>query len=326
MEGNVKIRTLKTGFLKLRRIACIIIWYRAMIKLIKFLVPVFIISFLIWNISQDWSRITPYISEFSSLPLIISFLFFLTIYPEGAVTWFILLRKMGLKILLGGSIKVWIISTTSRYIPGSIWQYVSRVEMSSRVLGLSRSAVTTSLLLEVFIGLTAAALVSLLMLPLVSHLKLSVPVWVFLLPIFLIFTDERISHKLIVILAKLLKKDFSKSLIYLKIKDKAIVLVFSAFNFFLNGFALFFLIKSVYPGNIDLLQLTGIYSFSWAVGYISVFAPAGIGITEASLAYFLGFMLPPGLNSLIALSYRLLLTLSELFVFLFSLHFLRNEE
>lgn len=296
-------------------------------KIIKFIVPLFLISFLTWNIIRDWQLVYPYWLDFKPTPIIIAFLFFLAIYPEGALSWYVILRKMGFKVPIKDSIKVWVISTASRYIPGTIWQYLGRVEIAHRVLDLARKETIISLLFEIFIGVTASIVIALFALPFIFTLKIPIESWMFLLPLILIPLHPNISKRIIEILAKLLKKEFKANFSSLGIKETLLVFFFSSLNFFLNGAALFFLISSLYHDkSIDFLQITGIYSLSWIIGYVSIFAPAGIGVAEASLAYFLSFTMPFALSSLIALSYRFFLTLAELTIFILSLKLGGNKK
>ena len=64
-----------------------------------------------------------------------------------------------------------------------------------------------------------------------------------------------------------------------------------------------------------VLVITGFYAFSWAIGFLSLFSPGGVGITEITLSYLLSFFMPLSLASSVAILYRFFLTISELLLF-----------
>ncbi len=69
----------------------------------------------------------------------------------------------------------------------------------------------------------------------------------------------------------------------------------------------------------SILTFSGFYAFSWVVGFLSFFAPGGLGVTEITLAYLLSFMMPLSLASSITILYRFLLTVAEFLIFSISL-------
>ncbi len=162
-----------------------------MIKFLKFIVPVALFGYLVLNISSDWQSVTPYLVNFNAGFLIIAFLIMLLIYPEGALCWYVVLRKMGFKVNLLRILRIWIISNTGRYIPGKIWQYIGRVELAKREAGIGRTEAIFSLLLEIFLVITAAGLVSTLALPVIGVQNLKKSFIIFVLPAALILLHPK---------------------------------------------------------------------------------------------------------------------------------------
>lgn len=224
---------------------------------------------------------------------------------------------MGARVPFRASLSVWILSTASRYVPGVIWQYVGRVELSQRRIGVRRNISVVSLLFEIFLATTAAVIASFLSLPMFFENNLLTEIWVLLLPIPLVVLHPKISTRAISIIASVMKKSVEWDLQKLGILETLKILPLYIANFLLNGIALYFLILSFSGqlGVFDIFQLTGVYAISWLIGFISVFAPAGLGVADVTLAYLLSFMMPLPVASFIALSYRFFLTLSELVVF-----------
>lgn len=289
-------------------------------RAIKVAIPGLLIGLLMWNIGKDWQTILYYWADFRILPFAIGFSFLLMDYPEGALAWHVILRKMGVQIHVWKSLRVWIVSTTTRYLPGSIWQYISRVELA-RGMGITRSETLISMMAEAFFALTAGLFLAGLVIPFISFERLNVNFWFLLLPALLLFLHPAIANQMIMFIGKFSKRKIKKMGVSLSLKDTVLIFPWFIVNFLINGLALFFLVLSL-TGNLaptQLLAFTGFYALSWVLGYIAFFAPAGVGITEVSLAYLLSFSMPLSLASAIALSYRFFLTIAELLVFLFVL-------
>jgi len=89
------------------------------------------------------------------------------------------------------------------------------------------------------------------------------------------------------------------------------------FLFWAGAAATFLLYLSAFPsstGVYSFIEITGIYLFSWGIGFISVFAPQGIGVFEAIASELIespiGFM---GLAALIA-GFRVVVLFADLLV------------
>lgn len=287
-------------------------------KGLRVIFPILIFSFLIWNIVSRWNEVLPYIQEFRVLPLLICFCFLLLIYPESAYAWNVLLRRLGIKADTKKVMYVWIISNTSRYIPGTVWQYLGRIELGQRI-GIGRKEGIASVLAEVFFVMVSAAMVSLLTVHFWDFLEIENS-WKLLMLIipFLFLLHPGVALKLMKIVAKVSNKDFDPSVKKLNFKDYFSILPWFVANFIINGIALFFLTQSlgVELSFINLIEFSGFYALSWLVGYLTIIAPGGFGATEASLTFLLAFVIPLSVAAVIALLYRFLLMLAETIVFL----------
>lgn len=298
-----------------------------MVKFFKFLIPSILLVFLVANIAAKWETVLVNFSNFNFPPLLVSFLFLMLVYPEGAFCWYLVLRKMGFKIDIKKTLWTWIVANTSRYIPGMIWQYVGRVKLAQRVLGISPGKIFQSILLEIFLILTAGVFTAAFAIPLIKE-QIAGGFWIFLLPIPILILHPSISEKLIGVLAKFAKRKFASNYKSVGFRDTLLTFPWYVSNFLINGTALFFLVSAFYQtfDFVYILVFSGIYAFSWVFGYISVFAPAGLGVAEVSLAYLLSFKIPFALASTIALSYRFFLTVAELLVFLIFLRLRRSKD
>lgn len=292
-------------------------------KIFKFFIPSVIFFFLGWQVTKDWSQVSGYLQSIRLNYLILVFPLLLMIYPEGALCWWVLLRKLGIKVPFHKAIRIWIIANTSRYIPGKVWQYVGRVELLKREAGVDRPKGLISIIMEIFLVITTAGLVSLLMLPFIELQNLNKSFFIFLLPLSLIFLHPKISSFILNLIARFSKNRINLSY-SLSFKQLISILPLYILNFLLNGLALYVLTLSLYGEHFSanasyMFAFSGFYAFSWAVGFLSFFAPGGLGITEITLSYLLSFVMPLSLASFITILYRFMLTISEFLVFALSL-------
>ena len=129
-------------------------------KYFKILLPAILLFFLLRTITSDWQAVLVYLKDFEVIPMILSAGILLLIYPESAFAWYVLIRKIGVRISLKNALYVWIISNISRYLPGSIWQYVGRVELGMQA-GIPRQKSILAVLYETLLIIIAGLFVSL---------------------------------------------------------------------------------------------------------------------------------------------------------------------
>lgn len=266
-----------------------------------------------------------YLKNFQTSPLIVSFVILILIYPESALAWFVLAKRMNIKVSLKNALYLWIVSNTARFIPGAIWQYVGRVELGQQ-MGISRKEGILIVFYETLLIVISGSLFSLFAIKYWAQVGIKLYMIILIIIILLIIIHPAILNKIFTIIIKLTKKE-KPTISLLKIKDLLLILPLFLINFILNGLALTFLIYA-FTGNFEIEKLfliSGMYALSWLIGYLSVFAPGGIGVTEVSLALFLSLQFSLPLASAIAVVYRFLLVVAELIIFIFILKFKNSK-
>ncbi len=296
-------------------------------KFLKLIIPMILLGFLIRTILSDWVHIEKYIFNLNPFIILISLLVLLTVYPEAAFSWYLLIKKDKIKML--PAIRVWIMATTSRYIPGIIWQYLGRVELAKKQLNLSRITTTISLVEEIILSLLSASFLSIFVFNNISvQYRVTILASLVVLTL-LILTSHSIIKKTINFLTWLLNKKQLEISSEVSQKKLLTCLPFFVLNFFLNGLALLLIqFAFTHDVNFSIFNITGIFAISWLLGFIAVFAPGGLGVSDTSLAFL--FNIYYGINislaSAIAISFRILLTISELLVFLIALRYNPSNE
>lgn len=288
----------------------------------KLLLPALALIFLLYNIAVDWDQLSSQILFIHPGYLFLSFSIMLFVYPEAAFTWYLLIRSMGIKISLLAAMRVWIIANTSRYIPGTIWQYIGRTELMKQY-GVKRSTVGLSILMEIIITLLASGIVGAFT---VSRFMVLDQYWPLLLIVMLgaaalvlvLFASTRLRSAICLLIYQ--KTHARVDQLNLKINTLQYISLLPLFigNFLLNGLAIHSLIASfgVFLPIESVYTIASFYALAWAAGFLSLLSPGGIGVTEVIMAYMLSSLIPVSLASIIVITYRFALTIAELLSFI----------
>jgi hypothetical protein len=205
------------------------------------------------------------------------------------VAWKILMRDLNVNLSWNSVLKGYLLSFLPRYIPGSIWGYLSRNEWLYQEYHVDYFISNIGSILELGTAILANSMIVFL-----YFFYSRIPIWLFfiLAPIFTVLFWRLFKA------AVLLKKNKSNMFwkMILKISEvKTITLSLSTFLFLttwmLYGIGLFLIQSSFEP--LDSLNLeritgfTGIYSLAWMVGFFIIFIPAGLGFRELALTNLL---------------------------------------
>jgi glycosyltransferase 2 family protein len=190
-----------------------------------------------------------------------------------------------------------------KYIPGGIWHTVGRI-LAFRDFGIDRQRITMFIVMENILAITVA----------------------FFLggaPLFLLGDAGRMHYLtgfaasssiiVLVILAAIapyyaLFRDTLTLPRYLS----AVFLIFTSWSLAALSFILF---VSAFPSlhiSVSYLQIGASYLFSWGVGYVSIFAPQGIGVFEVVAAELLRGSLPVSAVAVLLAGFRVIIAISDL--------------
>lgn len=295
---------------------------------IKFLLPVLAFFFLLRNIIVDWHELGSQLLLIHPGYLFLSFIAALFVYPEAAFTWYLLVRRMGAEISLFPAIKVWIIANTSRYIPGTIWQYIGRTELMKQY-NVDRKIVGLSILVEIVITLLAAGVigaftVSKFVVLLDQYLpSLSVVLLAIAAASLVLFFNTKLRSMIGLLIYQKAHIRISESKLGVHVLHYVDLLPLFAGNFLLNGLAIYGLIASfgVFLPIESVFTISSFYAMAWTIGFLSILSPGGVGVTEVVMAYMLSTLMPVSLASIIIIAYRFMLTLAELLSFIVAFYY-----
>lgn len=299
--------------------------------ILSFILITVIFTVLTQNIIHNWSIVKSFPWRFSGPDFILLLLFLPPIYLINGSSWFLVLRALGNKIDYLASIRIWLLSNASRFIPGVVWQYGGRIYLSSKI-GIPASKTLIALLTESIFVMTAGLIIALAIFSFGHYaggIKISRTA-ILILPLLItaisLFNNQKMMTKIIAIFQKITGKEGEVKSFKLSIYWILILLLSYLLQFIFAGSVLFFLARQATNLDWNLYAIfIGIYTASWLLGYITIIAPAGLGVQEISIATMLSFYftetssayMPFPIASMIAILFRVILLLNEAITILF---------
>ncbi len=233
-----------------------------------------------------------------------------------ATAWWQVLRSMGENLTWQMASSIWLRAQLARYLPGGVWDIAARAAMS-HAQAIALQTVGAAAVVEIGFQVLTAGMFLLSVgfffpnpdftpyIPWLSLalLGLSVGILSPLLPRLLPHILSRIGH---VPLTPHLPA-WRRVLLFL-MYSTAHGLQGAGFVFFAQGVGLMETNVLAWPTAALLLTT---YIGAWVVGYISVFAPTGIGVREGVLVLLLAPYIPVSTAMAVALGYRVWLTMRD---------------
>lgn len=265
-------------------------------KIASLAVILFAFGYLIFSIYTNWQVVNTHPWNLKSRNVVLLIGFLSVVYLVNATSWHFLMKAFGVNLSYLKNLKIWLFSNTARLIPGTIWQYGSRMVLASNE-GVDKKTITSALFIELFFVLSLGALVTAFG---IIWWNLQIPIDLKLLAI--LFCALTL---LILFISKITK-------IRLNYKWTPLLFISYFLQFVIDGSVLFFLSSSAVEISFNLYPVfISIFAVSWLLGYLSFLAPAGLGIQEISIATLLSFYMPFPVASIVAISFRLVLLVSE---------------
>ncbi len=276
--------------------------------------------FLVGRLIRDWNQVPFHQLRFSPIHLVASFaILFGLHFPLGAYAWKVILRGFDEHISTFKSLTIITVTQIGKYIPGKVWFTLGRMSLAKKE-GIPQAKTLMSVLVEAGFALLAAILlfgIAILFAP-----RSSVPGPVYLLfiaaPLCLVVIYPPILNRVLrFALRKLKQPVFELKLSYLRM---LYILLLYTLGWFMQGIGCFILINSFYPLALGKLPvLLGGYSISWILGFLTLIAPAGLGIREGIFTFILRMIIPEPVAIIAALLTRVWITVAEAAISLASL-------
>lgn len=269
------------------------------------------LSLLIWQCISSLSEVlNKGFQQFDSRNLLPALFLALLSTALQIFVWQRIMKGLGIHLSLGSAFQNYAISFIPRYIPGTVWGYLSRAEWLARDYQTPYRITNTGSLLELCVSIIGNLfIVSLLYIPAR-----------FLLPTFLGFLlVSLLLIKIIRTVFNFAQNKFWSSFGPFTINslDWIGMVIIWIIIWFLQGISFLFTFRTLFPIDVNLptlLNLSGTYGFAWLVGFLIIFIPAGLGLREATLSSLLlaSHSLTISQANGVAVFFRLVLAFSEL--------------
>jgi uncharacterized membrane protein YbhN (UPF0104 family) len=242
-----------------------------------------LLAFLAWAVRDTWSEALPKLRDADPVDLALSCVILALYYLMFVVGWQWILRALGIRTTYSVALQSEMASMLAKYIPGAIWTPAARVLWLRRAGGVTQtSVVVASILLEAGLSAVAGVLVLVCALPFVSGWD--APIWP--VALFGLGVAGLLHPRVYRAVARVAFKPFGAAEPpALKWRTMLGLLVFYSASWVVGGVALLFLIRAVGgdAGAETAPFLGGTAAVGAIVAVLSVIAPSGLGVREASM-------------------------------------------
>jgi uncharacterized membrane protein YbhN (UPF0104 family) len=291
-------------------------------RLLQIGLPVVILAFFLYQVKNNWSELISHSFQWNPWLLVAAFGCFLLQELSFGVVWRAVLLKLGYRLSLRVSLRIYLSSEFVRYIPGNVWHVLTRILWVSKY-GVPRSVAFASMTIELITKLASAVLIfaiSLLFwrdLTAVSSLAEERIVLILgigtIVGLFVVLYPPVLNGLLNLALRVLKREPVTLTVRY---RDILLVTLGWCASWIVAGSGFYLLVLGVWPG-APLIAWPigiGIYALGWDVGFVSFLTPSGLGFREGAISALLVLTLPIGVSLavIIALLSRFVSTIAEL--------------
>ena len=226
-------------------------------------------------------------------------------------TWQVLLAGLGSPLSTTSAGRIFFIGQLGKYVPGSVWPVLMQMELGASYK-VPRAKSASASILTMLVSLLTGLITAFVTLPFGA--RSTDYLWIFLAaPVLIACLFPRVLNRLLRLVFKLARRPGLDEPLTGRVLGHALAWSFAAWIF--NGLQIWILTAKLGapPGRAALLALGG-FAFAWCVGFVVIFASAGIGIREVLLIASLTPMIGSGPATAVALVSRVVTTASDLVV------------
>jgi hypothetical protein len=276
---------------------------------LSFLVAV--LGFLGYALRDVWADAIPRLADADPAYLVAALVVLAAYYLLFAVGWWWLLAAFRIRVRYGVALQAEMASMLAKYVPGGIWTPLARIVWLRRAGGVDdTSFVVSSILLEAGLSAVSGILVFTAGLAAVDAVEAPlVPLFAFAAA-----TALLLHPRVFTWLARVVFRRFGEPepprLPYRVLLG---LLGYYALTWLVGGAALYLLLRSLDadPGIATIPYLGGAAAVGAIVAVLTVFAPSGLGVREASMYGLLVVVVPAGAALGATVLNRLAITLVE---------------
>jgi hypothetical protein len=232
--------------------------------------------------------------------------------PGGAMlAWRVLLADLGSPLPLSAAVRVMFLGQLGKYLPGGVWQVVATMELG-RDHAAPRKRTFTATVLGMAVTLASGLALLAVALPLTSAQATRDYWWTLaLVPIAVAALHPRLLTGALNLALRLARRDPLERSVRVAALGRAVC--WTAAGWLLLDIQAWLLVTDVHHGGLaDFLPAAAAYMLAWVVGFLTVFAPGGIGTREVAMAAALAPLMSWPQALVIATVSRLIATVADL--------------
>lgn len=274
------------------------------LRFLKYLWVLSILIFLSFFIIDNYEKILKIIKEINIYYILSAFTAILIAKILLSASMYYIIKSIGKHLSFVKCLHIYNISQLGKYIPGNIWHFVGKAAAYSKE-GFSAKNIKDALIIEnlwlvssaFFYGISLLFILEYRFIKNLISNNIALIAFIILLAIFGYIISTRI-----------LKIDLWNILKNKETSIKIILISFFVWTFLGFGFAIL-----IISYRLDLLYLSiALYAFAYSMGFITPFAPAGIGIREGVLALALSQYLSIEIIIIVSAANRLIYFFAEI--------------
>jgi uncharacterized membrane protein YbhN (UPF0104 family) len=227
------------------------------------------------------------------------------------LAWRALLAGLGSALPLPAAIRVMFIGQLGKYVPGAVWALAAQVELA-RDYDVPRRRSTAASLVGMAVTLAVGLIVAGVMLPLTSAHAARHYWWVLAVtPLAVACLHPRVVKFGLDLVLKVLHQPPLEE--FVRPAAMARALAWTTLGWLFYGAHAWFLISDFADKGAHTFALAlGGYALAWAVGFLIIFFPGGIGPREVALIAVLAPVMPSASALVVALASRVVMTIGDL--------------
>jgi glycosyltransferase 2 family protein len=253
-------------------------------------------------ISVNW-RLRPGVFALACVLLAVS-------YALVACLWGLALRRAAGTRLVAGA-RIWFLSNLARYVPGNVWSYVGAVELARRE-GVARSTTLAVMALTQVLSVAVALLAGLPVL-VAERARLGRPALLGTVVVAAVAGLAALFRRRLLALARRRLPNLDPAGLTPSARTVVLLVLGYAAYWAVTGLAFAALVASLASlAAADVPLVVAAYAAAYAVGFLALLTPAGLGVREGVLVVALAPVLPAGPALVVALVSRVWMMLAEL--------------
>ncbi|MCW2913617.1 MAG: hypothetical protein JWN52_1685 [Actinomycetia bacterium] len=269
------------------------------------------IAFMAYALISQWDKAWAALSALSWWSVAGALLAGVLAPGPAMLAWRALLADLGSPLSLPAATQVMFIGQLGKYVPGGVWQVVATVELA-RDHAAPRKRTFTATVVAMAITLASALALTALALPFTSSGAARDYWWVLaLVPVALIGLHPRVLTSALNLALRLARKEPLERAVRLPAIRRA--LGWTVLGWLLLGVQTWLLVADIHGGGFaDFLPASAAFMLAWSVGFLTIFAPGGLGTRELAMTAALAPLMGPPQALVVAVVARLISTVADL--------------